>query len=460
MRAHLEFSALRLSTIVAGIAGVAFASSASAQVVTARAPMAAAAPSGGTIDTATSKLLVEGIPVILRQVTANNVVAANLYLLGGVRQLTPETEGIETLLLESSEQGTKKYPKNVLRQKMARLGSAIAVSPGIDWTTIGVRATTTGFDSTWMIMADRIMAPLLLQADVDLVKDQLLEAIKGRTDSPDALLDHLADSVTYAGSPYALDPVGTERSLTKMTVADLRKYQTEQFVQSRMMLVVVGNVSRTRVEKLVRETLARLPKGTYAWSAPPDLPSAPYSPAIVKRSLPTNYLQGSFRGPRANSKEYAALRLATAVLSGRLFTEARARQNLTYSINAPFVERAQSMGGLYVTTTNPDAVLKIMMNEISSLKEGTISDDGLERLVQQFIVTYFLDNETNADQANLLARAELYQGDYKRAARFVDDLREVTPRDIQRAAGKYMTDVRWAYVGDPTKVTMALLNRF
>ena len=459
MRRRLINTAVRASTIVVIIAMMATSKAAFAQVTTARPPVAPVT-AGAPKDTATSKFIVEGIPVILRQVTANNVVAANLYLLGGVRQLTPETQGIETVLLESTEYGTKKYPKNILRQKMARLGSAIAVSPGIDWTTIGVRATTTGFDSTWMIMADRIMAPLLLQADVDLVKEQLLEAIKGRTDSPDALLDHLADSVTYAGSPYALDAIGTERSLSKMTVADLRKYHTDQIVQSRMMLVIVGNLSRTRVEKLVRETLGRLPKGTYAWTAPADLPSAPYSPAIVKRSLPTNYLQGYFRGPRANSKEYAALRLASAVLSGRLFTEARARQNLTYSINAPFVERAQSMGGLYVTTTSPDAVLKIMMNEISSLKEGTISDEGLERLVQQFIVTYFLDNETNADQANLLARAELYQNDYRRASRFVDELREVTPKDIQRAASKYMVDVRWAYVGDPSKITMALLNRF
>ncbi|MEO7998177.1 MAG: pitrilysin family protein [Gemmatimonadaceae bacterium] len=422
--------------------------------------IAVAKDTKGAGDTLTSKFEVAGIPVILRQVTANNVVAANLYLLGGVRQLTPATQGIETLLLEATEYGTRKYPKNVLRQKMARLGSAIAVSPGIDWTNIGVRSTTTGFDSTWVIMADRLMAPLLLQPDIDLVKEQLLEALKGRNDSPDALLDHLADSVTYAGSPYALDPIGTSESIAKLSLADLKKYQAEQIVTSRMMLVIVGNVSRTRVEKLVRESLGRLPKGTYSWSAPPDLPSAPYSPAIVKRALPTNYLQGSFRGPRANSKEYAALRLATAVLSGRLFTEARARQNLTYSINAPFVERAQSMGGLYVTTTSPDAVLKIMMNEISDLKEGMISEDGLDRLVQQFIVTYFLDNETNADQANILARAELYQGDYKRASQFVDDLRQVTPKDIQRAAGKYMVDVRWAYVGDPSKLTLALLNRF
>ena len=411
-------------------------------------------------DTLTSKFTVAGIPVILRQVTANNVVAANLYLLGGVRQLTPATQGIETMLLESSEFGTKKYSKDVLRQKMSRLGSTIAVNPGIDWTTIGLRATTGGFDSTWVILADRLMAPTLAPGDVELVREQFLTALKQRHDSPDAELDYLADSVTYAGSSYALTPIGTEATLSKFTVADLRKYQTEQMIRSRLMLVIVGNVSRARVERLVTESIGRLPAGTYTWTQSPDLPSAPYAPAIEKRALPTNYLQGSFRGPRANSKDYASLRLACAVLSGRLFAEARSRQNLTYSINAPFVERGQSMGGLYVTTTSPDAVLKIMMNEISALKEGTITDDGLDRLVQQFIVTYFLDNETNGDQANMLARAELYQGDYRRAGNFVDDLRKVTPKDIQNAASKYMANIRWAYVGDPTKLTMSLLNKF
>ena len=411
-------------------------------------------------DTLTSKFTVAGIPVILRQVTANNVVAANLYLLGGVRQLTPATQGIETMLLESTEYGTRKYSKELLRLKMSRLGSTIAVSPGIDWTTIGLRSTTGGFDSTWVILAERLMAPTLATADVDLVREQFLTAIKQRHDSPDALLEYLADSVTYAGSAYALDPIGTENSLGKLTVADLRRYQTEQIVKSRMMLVIVGNVSRARVERLVTETVGRLPAGTYAWTASPDLPSAPYAPAIEKRSLPTNYLQGYFRGPRANSKDYASLRLACAVLSGRLFAEARSRQNLTYSINAPFVERGQSMGGLYVTTTSPDAVLKIMLDEISALKSGTITEGGLERLVQQFIVTYFLDNETNGDQANMLARAELYQGDYKRAANFVDDLRKVTPTDIQHAASQYMTNVRWAFVGDPAKLSTSLLNRF
>ena len=411
-------------------------------------------------DTLTSKFDVAGIPVILRRVTANNVVAANLYLLGGTRQLTVANQGIETLLLEASERGTAKYPRDILRAKMARLGSAIGIGATADWTTISLRATTTGLDSTWAILADRVMAPRLDPAEVELLREQFVTATRQRKDSPDALLDFLADSIAFSGHPYALEPTGTAQSLTSISTADLKAYHASQFTTSRMMLVVVGNVSRTKVEKLVRETLGRMPKGNYAWTLPDPPAELPAAYVVEKRTLPTNYLQGYFHGPKATSKDYPALRLACAVLSGRLFAEVRGRRNLTYSVNAPFVERAFSLGGLYVTTTQPDEVLTIMQQQIASLREGTITNDGLVRLVQQFIVTYFLDNETNADQANMLARAELYQGDFRRAAQFVEELRAVTPEQIQQAARTYMGKVRWAYVGDPTKVTPARMLRF
>ena len=453
----------RLRNVAAVCAVVVTATGIAPRIADAQAAAVQPATRSNTVagdDTLTSQFDVAGIPVILRRVTANNVVAANLYLLGGTRQLTPETQGIEAMLLEASEHGTRKYPREVLRAKMAALGTGIGVSPGVDWTTIGLRSTVQGFDSTWAILADRVIAPTLAPAEVELVREQFVTAVRQRKDSPDALLDFLADSIAFTGHPYGLTPIGTEESLTGITVADLKAYHASQIVSSRMMLVVVGNVSRARVERLVRETLGRLPKGTYAWK-PPEAPAEqPSAYTIARRQLPTNYLQGYFVGPSATSKDYAALRLACAVLSGRLFAEVRSRQNLSYSVNAPFVERAFSVGGLYVTTTSPDQVLQIMLDQINALREGYITPDGLERLVQQFIVTYFLDNETNADQANLLARSALYQGDYRRASRFVDELRAVTPEDIRNAARTYMTNVRWAYVGDPARVTPARLTRF
>lgn len=417
-------------------------------------------PIASYADSLTEQFTVEGIPVILRRVTANNVVAANVYLLGGTQQLSRESQGIELLLLEASEQGTRRYPREQLRARMAAMGSAIGVSPGVDWSVLGLRSTVAHFDSTWAILADRLMAPRLDSADLERVRTQIATAVGQRDESPDALLEHLADSVAFDGHPYGLSPVGTPASLAGLSRTELLAYHQAHVVKSRLYLVIVGNVTRAQVERLVRGTLGTLPAGAYTWS-PPPVPVIPRGGAtFVNRRLPTNYLLGYYAGPPATSRDYAALRLASAVLSGRLFAEIREKLNLTYAVDAPFRERAVAVGGLYVTTTQPDFVLSIMQREMRALQQGTISQDGLDRLVQQFIVNYFLDNETNADQANLLARAALYQGDWRKANAFADDLRAVTPEDIRLAAVQYFRNVRWAFIGDALRVDRRAFERF
>ena len=399
--------------------------------------------------------------VIHRKVTANNVVAANLYLLGGTRQVTAQNAGIELLLLEASEHGTRKYPKELLRRKMASLGSAIIVAPAEDWTVLGLRTNVAGFDSTWMILADRVMRPTLDTTDVEFVRTQLVSAVRQRRESPDALVEYLADSVAFPGHPYGLPVTGTDESLARISLAELRRYQAEQTVTSRMLLVVVGNVERERIERLVRATLAQLPRGSYAWTTPAAPSDTLRATVVVEpRQLPTNYITGYFPGPPATSPDYQVLRVAAAALSGRLYGEIRTRRNLTYAVNAPFVQRALSAGGLYVTTVAPDTVLSIMRAEIADLRRDRISEAGLEQLVQQFITEYFLDNETNSDQANFLARAQLYRGDWRAADRFVDELRQVTPEDVRRVAAKYMRNVRFAYVGDPRRLNRGYIERF
>src|SRR3982750_2660869 len=92
------------------------------------------------LTSATTAFDVAGVHVILRQNDANNVVAANLYLLGGARQVTQANAGIEPILLEVSERGTQRYPKNALRRAMSKLGSEIVVAPSADWTLFGIRS--------------------------------------------------------------------------------------------------------------------------------------------------------------------------------------------------------------------------------------------------------------------------------------------------------------------------------
>jgi zinc protease len=411
-------------------------------------------------DTLTSSFTVDGIPVILRRNTSNNVVVANVYLLGGVRQVTRANSGIEPFLLSVSERGTAHYPKAILRSKTSALGSDFVVAPSVDWTMFGARTITTALDSTWAIFADRLMYPAIQPAEVELIRSQLLSAERQGRDDPDAYVSDMADSVAFAGHPYSISATGNATSLASITPADLRQYQQSQMLKSRMLIVVVGDVTRAHLESLVHATLGKLPAGSYKWSLPDPVPTAPSSAVLVQRELPTNYLLGYVAGPLASSADYTALRVAATVLTGQMFAEIRGRQNLTYDVHAPFLERAASASGLYVTTVAPDTTLKLMRLFIQQLQRETVTTEGLQRLELQFITQYFLDNETNASQADFLARSQLYQGDYRHAMSFVRDLRSVTPAAVQAAARKYMKDFHWAYLGDTTKANRKLLESF
>lgn len=415
---------------------------------------------GALPDTGTVRFEVEGVRIIHRQ-TENNLVVANLYLLGGVQLATATTAGLETMLLEVTERGTQKYPGDALRRAMARTGSGIGVAPSNDWTMYGLRTTTDHLDSTWSIYTDRILRPTLVRADFEFVRENRAAGIGQRVDSPEALLEHLADSVAFAGHPYGLSAVGTTQSLGAITHAQLVAFHREQMVTSRMLLVVVGNIPRAKLQAMVRTSLGTLPRGTYQWRAPVAGATRQGSSVHLEpRRLPTNYILGWYEGPPADHPDVPALRVASAILSGRLFAEIRSRRNLTYAVEARFRDQAITSGGLYVTTTRPDTTIALMRAELRNLQTFTIPTENLAPLIQQFLTEYFLDNETSGAQADFLARAELYRGDYRAAERFVADLRAVTGADVQRVARLYMKGIRFAYVGNPSQVNRFRLMSF
>jgi len=411
-------------------------------------------------DTGTSEFFVNGLHVILRRNTANDVVAANVYLLGGTQQLTPATQGIESFLLATSERGTAHYPGATLRDKEARLGASIEVEPSADWTRVGFTTVQSAFDSTWALLADRLAAPTVDSSQVEIIRTAMLSGVTRGEAEPDELLVDLADSLEFAGQPYGLSTEGTPATLRRISRAGLEQYEHSQMITTRMLLVVVGNIDRATVEAAVERTLGRLPRGGYVWKAPATPASSTRALVTRTMALPTNYILGYYNGPPAGSPDYEALRVATAVLAGRFFTEIRSQRNLSYAVDAPFVENAFATGGLYVTTVDPNTTLQLMREGITRLQQETIDPDGLERLVQQFITEYFLKNETNSDQASFLARFAIYDGDYRAADRFIENLRKVTPADVQRVARTYMHDLRFVYLGDPTKLSTALLTEF
>lgn len=391
---------------------------------------------------ATTTYDVAGVRVIHRVVPTSGVVAVRLLLLGGTRQLTPETEGIEALLLEAAAAETQRA--------MALAGARAFVEPAADWTATGFVALRSAFADAWSIFADWFEHIPPANGAIERARNSLLSDARRRASHPDLRIHTIARLVAFRDHPYALSPQGTERALSALTAQDLERYARGHLVRSRLLLVIVGNVPRSIVEPLVASTLGQLPLGSYSWTPPPPIPVRESSWLAEHRQLPTNYILGYFIGPEPTHPDYYAFRIATELLSSRLNRVIRMRRSLSYAAYAAFLDRAIPVGGVYASTPDPAEVYDLMAGQIINLRQFDLSYRALRDFVDQFTFDQVAEQMSIEMQAEALSRSALYFGDFRMADEGWKQLRRVSARAVRLAVEKYVTNLQLAYLGDTT----------
>jgi len=392
---------------------------------------------------------------------AADIIAVHLYLLGGSRQVSVENAGIEPFLLMASAYGTKQYPGEEARRALARTGSSIDVVAQSDWTSYAFHGLKQDFDSTWSIFVDRLMQPTLDSTAIGIVRRRLLARVARRHASPEDYAWFLSDSAAFKGHPYAIDPWGSERSLRALGPDVLRRYASEQFVTSRMVLVIVGDLPRDKVEQAVGRTLGTLPRGSYEWTLPEAPRPAPSDIAFAYRSTPTNHIVGTVIGPPRSSKEYPAFERALNLLGGWISYVVREQQGLSYAAGVDVSDRGVPSAAIYVSTTRPDTTFKLINLILTNFTSNvTIPRSTLREGAKAFTTSYIRATETAAGHAGLLARALLYEGDPTAASRKADVMAKLAFSDLRRSIRDYVKNVHYAFVGDTLRVPReAMLKR-
>lgn len=399
-----------------------------------------------------TEFTVAGIPVIYKLIRANEVIAIRLYIEGGSANLTPETAGIENFMTTAATRGTRKYSRDEFAALSSATGTAIGATANPDYTYLSLQAVSEHWNEAWDLFAEAALHPTFPEEEVALVRDQIVNQLKGRLDNPDAYLALLANEQFYAGHPYAVDPLGTVEAVEGMTAEDLRARHAERMAKENLLLVVVGNVPREDLERKIEAAFGALPATGGSANPVPGMSPSPPEVEVTERDLPTNYIRGQFLAPDPGHPDFPAMQVATDILSDRLFEEVRTKRNLSYAVFSGLSQRRANYGLLYVTAVQPDTTLAVMLHEVERLKTEPISEERLAENVNVFLTQYWLAQETNMGQAGTLGVFELVGGGWENAAAFVEGVRRVTPADIQRVAETYMKDFQFVVIGNPATI--------
>lgn len=392
---------------------------------------------------------VNGLKVIFKQSDATDIIAAQMYFRGGAALQQPESAGLESLTLKIAVDASKNFPKDKLNSIVESMNTQLSARSGLDYSSINLLCVKQYFDDSWKIFSDVIVNPSFTNEDFQFEKDQLINIVKQNRDDPDNYLNQLVNDEFYANHPYSIEINGNQTSLNSFSIEQIKDYYKRRLQTSGMLLVVVGNISQNQLEQRVKESFGNISAGNYNNAKLPQVAHSETTIKLVDRDLPTSYIEGVFAAPAFASEDYYPMIVATSILRDRLWEEVRTKRSLSYAPSSWTNSNFSNSGAIYVTTVNPDTTISVMIQELEKIKNETISAGDLANKKNIFITSFYLRNETYAQQAALYAQNELSGAGFKNAEKYLDHVKKVSSDDIQKICNKYIKNLQYVLIGNP-----------
>lgn len=404
-------------------------------------------------------MMVNGVKVIV-QPSGNDIVVIQTVIKGGVQNYAAGKAGIESLAINAlTECGTTRDDKNSFKDKLDAVSAHVNGGTGISFASFILNCIKSDFETVWPLYTDAMTIPLFDSKEFDRIKQDAINAIRANESNPDNAIDRMAKQTAFAGQPFATNPQGTIETVGKLTAEETKKYWQSVFTRSRMVIVIVGDLEKSVIEKRVTEFLSKVPAGN------PFVPKKEtYHPPANSfqsqtRENATNYVQGITSGPLPGTTDYNAFSLAMNIFSSRHFVEVRSKNGLSYAPGAWLSTGNITYANLYVTTTEPDKYIAVARALIDTIKLKGFTEAELKNEKTGYLTGIYYREETNQAQAASLASNEVIHGDWHRSIKIKNDINKVTLDQLNAAFKKYMNNITWVYQGDPKKVNPVLYTQ-
>jgi zinc protease len=399
------------------------------------------------------EMIVSGVKVIV-QPSGNQIAEIQTIIKGGVQNYTFDKQGIESLAMAAlTECGTKNDTKNSFKNKLDKVSAQVYANAGKDYSTISMNCIKTDFDAVWPLYADAITGPAFDEKEFNRIKQDAINGLRAQESQPDYAIDNMAKQMAFTGKNNAKRHEGTVATVTKLTAAQTKAHYNAICTKARMLIVVVGEFDKSGLEQKIAAMLASVPQGKPFTIKKETIAPAKNNFKAEKKDLATNYIQGVTSAPPPGTPDFNAFSLAMRIFSQRHFLEVRTKNGLSYAPQSWFDGGSSPSANISVSTTNPNKYIDVAKALIEKTKKEGFTNDELRNMKTQYLTGFFYRQETNNAQATSIAA-----NNWKRALTISDDMKKVSLAEVNAVFNKYISNMVWAYQGNPLQVNPALFT--
>lgn len=431
--------------------------STTASTPTAPAPTAPARPGAGTprpyrFPAFESRILANGLRVIVAPIHAYPVVTILAVVEAGATRDPRDAEGVAQLATRALNEGTRTMTALELAQRLENLGSTL--DTGADWDSAIVQLTalTSRVEDGFAVLAEVLREPSFPEHELERMRAERQSDLAQLRAEPRALADVFFSRLLYVReSRFARLAGGDEVSITRATRDRLVEYHATYYRPNATALMITGDIS---VDEAVQYASRYL--GDWTGSAPPvaePIDAQRFDEARVhivhKADAPQSELRvGHVAVPRSH-EDYFPLLMMNAILGGlfssRLNLNLREEHAYTYGAHSAFEWRRAASPFEISTAVETDVTAKALseiLAEFTRIREAPVRPEELSLASSYLIGVFPIRFETTAEVAGGLANVEIF----RLPSNYFDTYRErvaaVTAEDILRVAQKHLDPSR------------------
>jgi zinc protease len=293
-------------------------------------------------------------------------------------------EGVDEVLDELLSYGTVSLDRTAFQKALDDIGAN--ESPGADFS---LEVPAGDFDRGVALLAENELHPALPAGAFQIVQRQFAERMAGERQSASYLAEHSLESALLPkNDPDLRHP--TSRSVSSLSLADVRKYYKRAFQPDATTIVVVGNITPERARAVIERNFGNWKShGRRRRTLPPPVSTnQPSSTEVPNASRVQAEVTLAETLPVTRSDpDYYTLNLGSQVLGGafyasRLSRDLRENSGLVYNVSSAV--EAEATRAFYVISygcdpQNVSKVRSIVERDLKEMQTSAVPEETLRQ---------------------------------------------------------------------------------
>ncbi len=401
---------------------------------------------GASVEGITEYFLPNGLQVLLFPDISKQTVTVNItYKVGSRHEGYGET-GMAHLLEHMVFKGTPRHPD--IPNELTKHGARPNGTTWYDRTNYFETFSATEENLRWALdlEADRMVNSYIAKKDLDSEMTVVRNEFESGENDPTGILMERVLSTAYLWHNYGKSTIGARADIENVPIDRLQAFYRKYYQPDNAVLMVAGKIDEKKTIWMVHEYFSKIPKPKRelipTYTAEPTQDGERH--VSLKRVGDVQAVACSYHIPPGSHPDAAAMDILTDIMtmepSGRLYKSLIETKKATSQFG--WCATLKEPGFVYfgaqvLKENNAQEVLDIMMKTLDEMAQNPPTKEEVERARNKQIK----DIELFMRNTEFIGRSiseYIGMGDWRLAFIYRDNIRKVSPEDVQRVALSYL----------------------